>query len=370
MLSATPVNNRFNDLRNQLALAYEGQSENLSRNLKTNTGIEEIFRRAQKAFNTWSELQPQERTAAAILKALDFDFFELLDAVTIARSRKHIETFYDKDIVKFRHRQKPLSYQCPITNRPDVLGFNNIFSRLSVLKLAVYAPISYILSSRLPKYEEIYDTQVEGGRGKLRQADREQSLQALMTTNLLKRLESSVEAFRLTLRALSGNIAQILEAIATFERTGGSASVTDDLGDPGFDADDEDLTGLDEFTVGRKIQISLADMDLPSWKHDLEADLVLIRDLIASMDKVGPGDDAKPQHLKDVIARKVAEPLNPGNRKVLIFTAFADTAKYLYANLAPAFLQSEGLNSGLVAGSDAPKSTLKKSYDFQSVDFH
>ena len=368
MLSATPVNNRFNDLRNQLALAYEGESENLSRHLKTKTGVEEIFRRAQKAFNAWSELPPPERTAAAILKALEFDFFELLDAVTIARSRKHIETFYDtKDIGKFPQRRKPLSHQCPITHRPDVLGLNDIFSHLSVLKLAVYAPISYILPSRLRKYEEIYDTQVEGGRGKLRQADRERSLQALMTTNLLKRLESSVEAFRLTLRALSGNIAQTLDAISTFERTGGSASVTDHLGDPGFDADDEDLTGLDDFTVGRKIQISLADMDLPSWKHDLEADLALIRDLIASMDKVGPDDDAKLQHLKDTITRKVDEPLNPGNRKVLIFTAFADTAKYLYANLTPAFLQSHGLNSGLVTGSDAPKTTLKKSYDFQSV---
>ena len=368
MLSATPVNNRFNDLRNQLALAYEGESENLSRHLKTKTGVEEIFRRAQKAFNVWSELPPPERTAAAILKALEFDFFELLDAVTIARSRKHIETFYDtKDIGKFPQRRKPLSHQCPITHRPDVLGLNDIFSHLSVLKLAVYAPISYILPSRLRKYEEIYDTQVEGGRGKLRQADRERSLQALMTTNLLKRLESSVEAFRLTLRALSGNITQTLDAISTFERTGGSASVTDHLDDPGFDADDEDLTGLDEFTVGRKIQISLGDMDLPSWKHDLEADLALIRDLIASMDKVGPDDDAKLQHLKGIITRKVDELLSPGNRKVLIFTAFADTAKYLYTNLTPAFLQSHGLNSGLVTGSDAPKTTLKKGYDFQSV---
>lgn len=368
MLSATPVNNRFNDLRNQLALAYEGESENLSRHLKTKTGVEEIFRRAQKAFNAWSELPPQDRTAAAILKALDFDFFELLDAVTIARSRKHIETFYDtKDIGKFPQRRKPLSYQCPITYRPDVLGLNDIFSHLSVLKLAVYAPISYILPSRLRKYEEIYDTQVEGGRGKLRQADRERSLQALMTTNLLKRLESSVEAFRLTLRALDRNISQTLDAISTFERAGGLATVTDHLGDPGFDTDDDDLNGLDEFTVGRKIKINLADMDLPSWKHDLEADLTLIRDLIASMDKVGPDDDAKLQHLKDIITRKVDEPLNPGNRKVLIFTAFADTAKYLYVNLKLSFLKSHGLNSGLVTGSDAPNTTLKKSYDFQSV---
>ena len=204
MLSATPVNNRFTDLRNQLALAYEGQSENLSRHLRSNSSVEEIFRQAQKAFNSWAQLPPEERTAAGILKTLDFDFFELLDAVTIARSRRHIETFYDtRDIGPFPQRLKPKSYHCPITARGDVMGLNEIFAQLSSLTLSVYAPISYVLPSRLKKYEQLYDTETAGRRGKLRQADRERSLQALMTTNLLKRLESSVEAFRLTLRALS-----------------------------------------------------------------------------------------------------------------------------------------------------------------------
>ncbi|MEY8880329.1 helicase-related protein [Donghicola sp. XS_ASV15] len=367
MLSATPVNNRFTDLRNQLALAYEGQSDALSKSLKTEASIEEIFRRAQKAFNDWSTLPPEERTAASILRGLDFDFFELLDAVTIARSRKHIETFYDtKDIGKFPQRRKPLSFHCPITDRPDVMGFNDIFTQLSVLKLAVYAPISYILTSRLRKYEEIYDTQTEGGRGKLRQADREQSLQALMTTNLLKRLESSVAAFRLTLRALAGNISRTLDAISEFEKTGRGEGVRDYLADTDFDPEDDDLSGLDEFTVGKKVQISLADMDLPSWKNDLSGDLLIIEELIASMDKVAPADDAKLQHLLDLIRQKVNAPLNPGNRKVLIFTAFADTANYLYENLGP-FARGLDLHVGKVTGSDSPKTTLKKSHDFQSV---
>lgn len=368
MLSATPVNNRFTDLRNQLALAYEGQSESLSKNLKSEASIEEIFRRAQKTFNEWTALPPSERTAASILRALDFDFFELLDAVTIARSRRHIETFYDtKDIGKFPQRLKPLSFHCPITGRADVMGLNDIFTQLSVLKLAVYAPISYILQSRLQKYEEIYDTQVEGGRGKLRQADRERSLQALMTTNLLKRLESSVAAFRLTLRSLGANISRALDAIAEFEKTGRGGSVTDHLAEMSdFDPEDDDLSGLDEFTVGKKVQISLADMDLASWKYDLAADLVLIEDLIASMDNVAPRDDTKLQHLLSLIRQKIDEPLNPNNKKVIIFTAFADTANYLYDNVAP-FAQQLGLNVGKVTGSDAPKTTLKKSYDFQSV---
>lgn len=368
MLSATPVNNRFTDLRNQLALAYEGQSENLSRKLRTSSSVEEIFRRAQKAFNAWSTLPPERRTAESILNALDFDFFELLDAVTIARSRKHIETFYDtRDIGRFPERRKPLSFHCPITHRTDVMELNEIFMRLSMLKLAVYAPISYILPSRLPKYEELYDTQVEGGRGKLRQADRERSLQALMTTNLLKRLESSVEAFRLTLRSLGDNINRTLRAIDDFERTNGAVGGSTYVSPlEAVDPDDDDLDGLDEFTVGSKIQISLADMDLPSWQHDLEADLALIDELAASMDRVTPEDDAKLQHLKELIARKIAEPLNPGNRKVLIFTAFADTANYLYAYLA-AFLRERGLQTAKVTGSGAPKTTIGKSYDFQSV---
>ena len=369
MLSATPVNNRFNDLRNQLALAYEGQSEALRKNLKSKNSVEEIFRRAQAAFNTWANLPPDERTAASILKTLDFDFFELLDAVTIARSRKHIQTFYDtSDIGQFPTRLKPKSFHCAITGREDIPSFNDIFAQLSVLKLAVYAPISYILPSRLAKYEEMYDTTTEGGRGKLRQLDRERSLQALMTTNLLKRLESSVEAFRLTLKALAGNIGRTLAAIDAFEAAGGDAEVvdlTDSIGT--FASEDEELSGFDEFTVGKKVKISLADMDLPSWKHELQSDKFLIDDLVAAMERVKPEDDAKLQHLKDLIESKINDPLNPGNKKVLIFTAFADTANYLYENLAPALRQERGLHTGRVTGSGSPKTTLDKQYDFQSV---
>ena len=368
MLSATPVNNRFNDLRNQLALAYEGQSDTLGKHLKTETSVEEIFRRAQKAFNEWSALPPEERTAASILRALDFDFFELLDSVTIARSRKHIQTFYDTtDIGPFPERRKPLSFHCPITERADVADLNHIFTELSLLKLAVYAPISYILPSRIRKYEELYDTHVEGGKGKLRQADREHSLQALMTTNLLKRLESSVAAFRLTLASLRANITRTLDAIEGFESSGQAIQIGDYLDNPGgFDSDDEDLSGLDEFTVGKKVQISLADMDLPSWRHDLDADLLLIDGLLEAMRKVTPADDAKLQHLLKLINGKLENPLNPGNRKVLIFTAFADTADYLYDNLAP-IARKLGLHVGKVTGSAAPKSTLHKAYDFQSL---
>ena len=323
MLSATPVNNRFNDLKNQLALAYEGEPENLKSKLRTERDINDIFRRAQAAFNTWSELPPAERTPHAILESLDFDFFELLDSVTIARSRRHIQSFYDiKDIGNFPERLKPLSIHSPLTQRTDVIGFNEIFNNLSLLNLSVYAPITYILPSRLSKYEELYDTEVRGGGGTLKQEDREKSLQALMIVNLLKRLESSVEAFRLTLQRLQGFHLATLTKIENFQKTGRDATFIDRS--PAFEnaePEDEDqdfddaLEEPNDDEIGGKVRIELSDMDLPSWEHSLRADLAIIETLLTEMRKISPSDDAKLQHLKTLILSKIASPINPGNRK-------------------------------------------------------
>ncbi len=300
-------------------------------------------------------------------------FFELLDSVTIARSRKHIETFYDTtDIGKFPVRLRPLSFRCPLTDRQDVLDFNGIYLQLSQLKLSVYAPVSYILPSRLKKYEELYDTAIEGGKGKLRQADREKSLQSLMTTNLLKRLESSIESFRLTLASLEKNHKEMLSRIEQFRASGSDSTIDDwaeSLGD--LETEDDDFSGFGDFTIGGKVQVSLGDMDLPSWEHDLKADLFIISDLLDEMKKVAPEDDAKLQHLTSHIKSKINQPINPGNKKVLIFTAFADTANYLYTHLSRDLLKL-GIHTGKVTGKDTPKTTLTKSnkkagYDFQSI---
>ena len=374
MLSATPVNNRFNDLKNQLALAYEGDPEHFSGQLQTQKDVDEIFRRAQAAFNVWSKLPLEARTPAAILEALDFDFFELLDSVTIARSRRHIQTFYDtRDIGRFPERLKPISVRCPLTERPDVIGFNDIFNQLSLLNLGVYAPIGYILPSRLSKYEDLYDTDVRGGGGTLKQQDRERSLQTLMTVNLLKRLESSVQAFRLTLERLEDFHLSTLTKIENFRNTGVDTAFTDRS--PSFEntePDDEEAFSdlLDESLgeeIGGKVRINLADMDLPAWDHDLRADLAIIRALLAEMRKVTPADDTKLQYLKSQILSKLHSPINPGNRKVLLFTAFADTANYLYEQLAPRLLKQEGVHTARVTGADTPKSTIGRGYDFQSI---
>ncbi len=236
------------------------------------------------------------------------------------------------------------------------------------MKLAVYAPVSYILPSRMSKYEDMYDTEVSGGKGKLRQADREKSLQALMTTNLLKRLESSVHSFRLTLERLKSNNLITLNKIAEFEKTGKKSKVVD-VSSQYEDAepDDDELPRDELFRTGGKVQIDLEDMDLPGWKVHLEADLFLINELMADMSKVTPEHDSKLQHLKALIGDKLKNPFNPENKKVLIFTAFADTADYLYENIAIDILKANHVHTAKVTGNDGPKSTLKASYDFQSI---
>ncbi|PPE76575.1 helicase, partial [Kaistia algarum] len=371
MLSATPVNNHFTDLKNQLALAYEGNAALLENKLDTERDIETIFRRAQASFNAWAKLDPAQRTTQAILNLLDFDFFKLLDSVTIARSRKHIQTFYDtKDIGQFPQRLKPISFRCALSTDQDSVSLNQIYADLSLIKMSVYAPVSYIFPSALKKYEEIFDTRVEG-KGKLRQVDREKSLQALMTVNLLKRLESSVHAFRLTLNVLKKNIENVLAKIADFEarQADDEVSISPDFG---YDEDENGELLNTEDLIGNKLKIHLADMDLLSWKTDLDGDYHIILGLLRTIQPITADKDAKLQHLKAHVVEKIQNPINANNRKVIIFTAFADTANYIYEHIAPILLETYGLQSAKVIGSDNT-STIKtrvgsrQSYDMQGL---
>ena len=198
MLSATPVNNRFVDLKNQLALAYEGDAGKINEKLNTSSPIDEIFRQAQKAFNTWSKLPVTERTTNALLAALDFDFFEVLDSVTIARSRRHIEKYYNiSDVGTFPERLKPISVQPCLTSLDNAINYQQIYSVLDSLTLHIYTPTSFILSSRISKYID----PSQHGKG-LTQAGREEGIRRLMSINLLKRLKNEV----VDLEEMSGGI--------------------------------------------------------------------------------------------------------------------------------------------------------------------
>jgi len=363
MLSATPVNNRFNDLKNQLQLAYEGESENLAKHLNISTTVEKVFSDAQRVFNTWSKLAPEARTTERILQMLDFDFFELLDAVTIARSRKHIQAFYDTtEIGAFPERLPPESIRAPLADLPNVPTFNEIFEQLQVLTLAVYTPLAYVFPSRISKYEDLYDVRGGTARSNLGQRGREQGLKKLMTVNLLKRLESSVEAFRLTLGKIEGAVDKTLGRLQS--RTGSLIDMDVDF--DALDVDAEDDLNVEALSYGEKIKIDLNDIDIESWQRDLWNDRETLRELLDEMHKVTPAHDVKLQTLKRLVEEKAAHPINEGNRKALIFSAFADTANYLYRELAPS-LASAGLETALITGGGPPKTTLGTGRDFQQV---
>ncbi|CDK00591.1 putative helicase [Microbacterium sp. C448] len=364
MLSATPVNNRFNDLKNQLQLAYEGESDTLASKLSLSTSVERVFRGAQTVFNEWSKLPAEERTADRILQMLDFDFFELLDAVTIARSRKHIQAFYDtSEIGAFPRRLPPASIREPLTDLADVPSFNDIFEQLQVLTLGVYTPLAYVFPSRIGKYEDLYNVTTGSARSNLGQKGREEGLKKLMTVNLLKRLESSVEAFRLTLAKIESAVDSTLTRLSNHS---GSLPEIRDMDDLDFDLDDEDDANVEALSFGEKIRIDIEDIDVESWQRDLWHDRETLRELLDEMRKVTPAHDLKLRKLRHLVQQKAEHPLNPGNRKVLIFSAFADTANYLYRELAPA-LQQAKLESAVITGGNGAKSTIGTGFDFQQI---
>ncbi|MGW8535769.1 helicase-related protein [Rhodococcus qingshengii] len=366
MLSATPVNNRFNDLKNQLQLAYEGESENLTQHLNISTTVDKVFSDAQRVFNQWSKLDPEDRSTGRILQMLDFDFFELLDAVTIARSRKHIQAFYDTtEVGAFPERLSPKSIREPLTDLPDVPSFNDIFERLQALTLAMYTPLAYVFPSRMGKYEALYNVTTGAARSNLGQRGREQGLKKLMTVNLLKRLESSVDSFRLTLSKIEHTAEKTLSRLDSHAAS--AANVGTDLSDLDLDIDDEDDANIEALSFGEKIKIDLDDIDIVSWRRDLWNDRTTLLSLLDEMRNVTPSHDRKLQALKRLIEDKAAHPINPDNRKVLVFSAFADTANYLYRELAPA-LGAAGLETGIITGGgQGAKTTLGTGYDFQQV---
>lgn len=370
MLSATPVNNKFTDLKNQLALAYEGKTDKIDEKISTTKSIDTILKNAQSCFNEWSRLPIEERNSKELLKRLNtnFDFFKLLDSVTIARSRRHIEKYYNiNDIGKFPTRLTPISKNCEITNLEDFMSVKDIADTLTRLRMCIYSPFDYILPSKLAIYEEMYDIKVGGGRASFKQSDRESSLKILMRINLLKRLESSVDSFRITLLKI---LEQINETVASIEkyRKSGILNSIEDIEVTNFNEDDdiEDLIN-DEFSIGKKVRISLTDMDVLSWKDDLLYDAEILESLLQDLKAVTPNYDTKLNTLIELIENKINNPINKNNRKVIVFSAFADTANYLYKNVSKYFKEKYNIDTAKVTGSGTNECTLKTNTDYNNI---
>ena len=348
MLSATPVNNKFLDLKNQLALAYEGHTEFIDDKLNTTRSIDDIFRNAQRAFTIWSKWELGDRTTENLLKMLDFDFFEVLDSVTIARSRKHIQKYYDtSDIGTFPTRLKPVSLRPPLTDLKEAISYNEIFEQLMLLDLTIYTPTHFILESKLDKYAEIYgDNKVNVG---FTQANREQGIRRLTAINLMKRMESSVYSFNLTLKRIKELIENTIHTIDQFDKHTHMDLELTEISDID-EFDDEDQNAEDLFSFGKKVKIDLADMDYVSWRASLLKDAEVLELLTLMVGDITPEHDAKLQKLYEVINKKITHPINEGNKKIIIFTAFADTAEYLYDHVSRYVKERYGLNSAMVSG--------------------
>lgn len=354
MLSATPVNNRFIDLKNQLALAYEGVVENIDSQLKTKKSIDDIFRQAQVAFNKWSQFVTADRTTENLLAMLSFDFFEVLDSVTIARSRKHIQKYYDtKDIGTFPKRLKPISIHTPLTERENETTFNLIFEELEKLKLTVYVPSLFIHPSKRAKYE-IDDA------GGFDQMGRELGIRRLMAINLLKRLESSVYSFRLTIQRVKEYVQHTIKMVNNFHSHVSTSELT--IQDMSFDRDYDfdDQNTCDIFAIGKKVKIDLKDMDYISWLNDLTNDANILSGLESLIEDITPVKDSKLQKLLEIISGKIEKPINSDNKKIIVFSAFADTADYLYDQVSVYVKEKYSLNSAKISGTSEGKTTLEK----------
>ncbi len=348
MLSATPVNNRLADLRNQIAFATEGNDTALlSHGISS---IDSTTRLAQKQFNRWLDIDEHDRSPVRLIEMLGFDYFTLLDLLTIARSRKHVEKYYGTaETGRFPERLKPINIQSDVDLAGEFRPIREINNEIRRLNLASYAPLRYVLPHKQEAYDRKYSTHVRGGVSFFRQADREESLIHLLRVNLLKRMESAVPSFALTvqrqLRDVEATLARIESSVAELE----PVDIADvDLDDPAFES----------LLVGRKVKVLLQDVDLIRWKQELIEDRNRLATLFSAAARVDAERDAKLAALKEVIAEKCLRPINFGNRKVIVFTAFTDTARYLYDHLASWAKSALDIESALISGSGTNQTTL------------
>ena len=349
MLSATPVNNRMNDLKNQVAFIAEGID-----NAYSDYGIisiEETLRKAQTRFNQWLKLDEENRKVETLLDRMNFDYFKLLDILTIARSRKHIEKYYDiAEIGEFPERLKPINIKKDIDTEGQFPPLRDINRTIRKLNLSAYSPLKYVRTDKREEYSRKYDIKVKGGASVFRHVDREQSLIHLMRVNLFKRMESSINSFALTLEKLLGKVDSLLEKLESHS--------SEDIEEVSIEDIEVDEPEFDAYLIGRKVKVLIKDMDEVRWKQDLEDDRTKLIELLSEARKVEASRDAKLHRLRTIIADKCKNPINNGNRKIIVFTAFADTANYLYEHIANWAKDTLDIYAAQITGSGTNKTTM------------
>jgi ERCC4-related helicase len=345
MLSATPVNNRMNDLKNQISFITEGEDTVFEDEGIDN--ISHVMKLAQRQFSDWAKTS--DRNINLLFDRLDNRYFKLLDMLTIARSRKHIVKYYDSaDVGRFPTRLKPINEKTDIDSQQLFPSLRNINNSIRKLNLANYSPISSLKEEKKAEYAEKYDYQLSTG-SVFTQSDREKNLVDLMRVNYLKRMESSIYSFYLSVKALLEQVNQNLYKIEHIAELS-DKSITIDRID--LEEDESD------YLIGNKVKVLLQDIDLVKWRQELEYDRDTLTKLMESAATISAARDEKLTRLKEVIARKIENPINEDNKKVIVFTAFADTAIYLYEELSEWILDEYGLFTALIKGSGTNKTNF------------
>jgi SNF2 family DNA or RNA helicase len=350
MLSATPVNNNLKDLRNQIYFVTEGKDTEFSEKFGIHS-LKDTLAAAQRTFTEWAK-KSGEKDARELIDKLSASFFTLLDELTIARSRKHIQRYYRsslEQIGQFPKRKKPISMVSDIDLKGRFLSYDRLNDEISNYQLSLFNPSKYVLEEFRAIYEEKKVLNFS-------QADREHFLIGMMKVNFLKRLESSVHSFNITMERTIEKIEKLEDRLLAFikhQASEAEAVQQDLLFEPGEEGEeDEELA--EAFQVGGKLKIPMLHLNVTKWLADLKQDKEQLCLLAGSANDVTPERDAKLADLRQLIEDKVMQPTTntqgEKNRKVVVFTAFADTAIYLYENLKDWARQSLNVHIALVSG--------------------
>ncbi len=375
LLSATPVNNELSDLRNQVSFIAGGDVARdpkpdlaFAKSLKI-PSVKETTRKAQQHFTIWARKPAEKRTNKDLLQTIGGDFFKLLDGLSIARSRKQIARYYKDEMERlggFPKRPKPLSLHPPIDRRRKQISFEELDGKISELSLALYHPTKF-LRPDLP--EAVRKSYVDEQMNGFTQEGRERILISMMKVNFLKRLESSIDSFRLTLQRTIDKIDGLETKFDQFEAFQEERPEIDyDVLDPEVEDDDELEPG--DFLVGGKRKFHLGHIDTDEWRKAIKHDRAQLRYLLKRAEKTTPTHDGKLAKLREKIFEKLDNPSansnGKKNRKVLVFTAFADTASYLYDQLKDD-IRDRNAHVALVKGTGGNRSTFPFSNDFDDI---
>jgi superfamily II DNA/RNA helicase len=352
LLSATPVNNSLTDLKNQISLITRDRDNAFKR--EGINSIDNSLRRTTTQINQWVK-NPNKRKEE-LFNGLPDDFYKLLELITISRSRSHITSYYGtEEIGVFPEKLEPEIHKPAVDIESTLLDFKKTNEKLEELNLAVYAPTGYILPQHIKHYRDKYEKKRTDGRVFMKLSIQESGIRILHRFNLFKRLESSIYAFSETIRRL-------LERIDAYINT-----IESNLEKVELIEEDSENDYLEY-----KYEINVDHLNKIDFLEDLYLDKEILENIYKEAEIIlNEKRDKKLHELKEFVQYKIKnQPYNKGNKKILIFTAFADTAHYIYDNLTKD-LENYGLNFGLIIGSGKPRVTTKQvKADFESVLSH